>query len=236
VTPPATTPSAPSGTAPSGTALPIGDLPGWKQTLAQDFATAATASSFGSTYAGSWCGYDDNAIYKKAYLSASGGSMVLTLTGSAGAAGVFAPGGCASAYTGTVYGRYSMRFKAVNAAGNGTATMIWPVSNIWGDGEIDYPEGNFDGNISVFHHGVGCGDCSSADGLDTGVSFRDWHIATSEWSPGKVVYYLDGKVIKTVTHDVPTTPHRFTIQAAPVSPAAKSGELLIDWVAIYTRN
>ena len=180
------------------------------------------------------CAYDDNSKYKQANLSASNGVMIVTLDGKTGAAGVFAPSGCANAYTGTTYGRYSIRFKAVDAAQNGTATMIWPVSDVWGDGEIDYPEGNFDGHIFVNHHGVGCGNaCGAADPTDTGVTFVDWHVATAEWTPGKVVYYLDEKIVKTVTHDVPVTHHRFTMQAAANSSTAKPGQFLIDWVAVY---
>ena len=218
------------------TALPIGDLTGWKQTLAEDFSKdAAAGSGFAATYAGSWCGYVDNAKYKQANISSSGGNMVVALDGKTGAAGVFAPSGCATAYTGTTYGRYSMRFKAIAAAQNGTATMIWPVSDVWGDGEMDYPEGNFDGNIFVNHHGVGCTACGAADSTDTGVGFTDWHISTAEWTPGKVVYLLDGKIVKTVTHDIATTPHRFTMQVAPVSSTAKTGQFLIDWVAVYQR-
>ncbi len=224
----------------SPTALPKGDLPGWTQTLAEDFSTdVAAGNGFSTTYGLSWCPYDDNTKYKKANVSATGGNMVVTLDGHTGAAGVWAPGGCTNAYVGTSYGRYTLRFKAVGAAGNGTAIMVWPVSGIWGDGEIDYPEGTFDKTMSVNHHGVGCGNaCGAADSTNTQVGFQQWHIATTEWTPGKVVYYLDGVVVKTVTHDVPTTPHRYTIQMAPEMPdggVADTGQFLVDWVAIYKK-
>ena len=57
--------------------------------------------------------------------------MKITLNGTIGAAGVFNP---ATARWGHLSGRYYICFRAVAADGNGTAIMIWPSSDIWGDG------------------------------------------------------------------------------------------------------
>jgi hypothetical protein len=228
------TPTPPPTATQSPTSVPVGDLPGWKQTLAEDFTTAATSAQFDSTYAKSWCGYDDGTagIYFKDVVSAHDGQLDFSLDGVKGAAGSFGP---PSTCWGKTYGRFSIRFKAVDGINNGTAMMLWPSSNVWGDGEIDYPEGSLNDTFSVFHHPMNCSDCSSSDSLNTRTTFRDWHIATTEWLPTSVKYYLDGQLIKTVTHDVPTTDHRMTLQVAPVAPNAQPGHLLVDWVAQWDR-
>ena len=160
----------------------------------------------------------------------SNGMMKIALNGTTGAAGVFGP---TATRWGHLYGRYSICFKALAADGNGTAIMIWPSSDIWGDGEIDYPEGNFESTLQVFHHGVGCMECAAADGFNTGVSWREWHIATTEWHPLSVKYYPDEQLIKTVTHDIPKNNHRFIIQMAPNTNNSLPGYFYIDWVTIY---
>jgi hypothetical protein len=230
---PTAAPTSTPSTGPSGEAMPLGDLPGWKQNLAEDFKTTASSSAFDSTYSNSWCGYDDGTggKYYKSAISAHDGIMDFTLDGTKGAAGSYGPP--ATCWGGT-YGRYSIRFKAIAASGNGTAMMLWPSSNVWGDGEIDYPEGNFNDQIHVYHHGIGCTDCSSSDGFDTGAGWYQWHTATTEWLPTGVKYYLDGTLIKTVTHDIPTTIHRWTLQVAP-NGGNQAGNLQIDWVASWTK-
>ncbi len=222
----------PSTSSPSGKAAPVGDLPGWHQVLSEEFGGAATAATFDKTYANSWCGYNDGTggkYYK--VISAHDGVMDITLDGTKGAAGSFGP---PDRCWGGIYGRYSIRFKADGAQGNGTAIMVWPSSNIWGDGEIDYPEGNFGDQLHVFHHPMNCTDCSSSDGYATGAKFSDWHTATTEWTSASVKYYLDDVLIKTVTHDVPKTDHRYTLQVAPNASQVSAGHMLIDWVALYT--
>jgi beta-glucanase (GH16 family) len=97
------------------------------------------------------------------------------------------------------------------------------------------PEGNFEGTISVHHHGTGCGSaCGAADSLDTAVNWLDWHTVSTEWTPLGVSYYLDGVLIKQVSHDIPDTNHRYTIQIAPNAAKFTSGQFQIDWVAVYS--
>ncbi|HEX8226929.1 MAG TPA: glycoside hydrolase family 16 protein [Candidatus Saccharimonadales bacterium] len=136
---------------------------------------------------------------------------------------------------GQLYGRYSIRFKATAAAGQGTAMIVWPSSDIWSDGEIDYPEGNFDDTIHVYHHPTPCdmddikppNHCGSPDSLGTRASWYQWHTATTEWTPTAIRYYLDGRIIKTVTHDIPKTTHHWTLQVAP-NGGNQPGKLEVD--------
>jgi hypothetical protein len=217
-----------------GSALPIGNLPGWTQNLAEDFTTDAATGSFQDTYANSWCGYQEgtgNKYYNDALISAHDGLMDIALNGTQGAAGSFGP---PETCWGDTYGRYSIKFKAEGAEGNGTAMMVWPSSDVWGDGEIDYPEGDLDGTFHAYQHPLGCSDCSSSVNASSNATFRDWHVATTEWSPAGVNYYVDGELIMATTDDNPNTDHRWTIQVAPVRDNAQPGSLLIDWVTSYS--
>jgi hypothetical protein len=218
-----------------GSSIPVGDLDGWTQKFAEDFTTDAATGQFQSTYANSWCGYQEGTggqYYNDALISAHDGLMDIALNGTQGAAGSFGP---PETCWGDTYGRYSIKFKAEGAEGNGTAMMIWPSSDVWGDGEIDFPEGNLDGTFHAFQHPLNCSDCSSSVSAE-GSSFADWHVATTEWSPAGVNYYVDGELIMATTDDNPTTDHRWTIQVAPTSDNAQPGHLLIDWVTSYSYN
>lgn len=217
-----------------GTALPIGDEAGWTQNLAEDFNTDAATGSFQDTYANSWCGYEEGTgdkYFNDALISAHDGMMDIALDGTQGAAGSFGP---PETCWGATYGKYSIKFKAEGAEGNGTAMMVWPSSDVWGDGEIDFPEGNLDGTFSAYHHPLNCSDCSSSVNVDSGTTFADWHVATTEWSPEGVNYYVDGELIMSNSDDNPSTDHRWTIQVAPVEDNAQPGHLLIDWVSSYS--
>lgn len=205
--------------------------------LSEEFRTAAQPGSVLTTYAGSMDAYDDNPQYRQANLSVHDGLLDISLTRTTGGAVVFGP---PDSVWGRQYGKFEVRFKVEGGSGHGAAFMLWPTSDVWSEGEIDYPEGEFDDQIAVYHHPTPCdltdGDavphCASSDNLGTGASWRDWHTATTEWVPGAVRYYLDGQLIKTVTHDVPTTKHRMTIQVAPVVANPQTGHLLIDSFAI----
>jgi hypothetical protein len=227
---------APVAEAPvDGSSIPVGDLDGWTQKFSEDFTTDAAAGQFQSTYANSWCGYEEGTggqYYNDALISAHDGLMDIGLNGTQGAAGSFGP---PETCWGDTYGRYSIKFKAEGAEGNGTAMMLWPSSDVWGDGEIDFPEGNLDGTFHAFQHPLNCSDCSSSVSAE-GASFADWHVATTEWSPAGVNYYVDGELIMATTDDNPTTDHRWTIQVAPVADNAQPGHLLIDWVTSYSYN
>ena len=222
-----TAPAAPASTT-STTAVSSS----WKQSFSENFDKAATATTFDSTYANSWCGYKDGEGGGKYFkvISAHDGLMDISLDGTKGAAGSFGP---AATCNGKTYGRYSIRFKVDGAQTYGAAMMIWPSSNIWGDGEIDFPEGDFAGEIHGYHHPMNCTDCASSDNFATGAKWSDWHEATTEWTASSVKYYLDGKLLKTVTHDIPSTKHRMTIQMAPTRAGTSTGHFLVDWVRIW---
>nr|WP_246328530.1 glycoside hydrolase family 16 protein [Curtobacterium pusillum] len=194
----------------------------------EDFTTSAAAGKVTAAYPQSWQPYPDgtSGMYEpSSTVSVHDGVMDVAL-GGAGTAGTF---GSVEGAWGHVGGSFSVRAKATGGDGNGAAFMLWPTSDVWSDGEIDFPEGNFESSPSAFQHSMTPGDEANRVQVDTGVSWRDWHTYTVDWVPGKsVTYSVDGKVLETVTQDVPTTPHRFMFQ---VGNWGASGNLLIDWVS-----
>ncbi|WP_242088729.1 glycoside hydrolase family 16 protein [Curtobacterium sp. DN_7.5] len=217
----------PTQAASSAAADPSGAQPP-AASFVEDFDLAAGLGAVASRYPQAWQPYPDgtSGIYAPSQTVTVHDGVLDARLGGAGTAGTF--GTKAGAYD-HVGGSFSVRAKATGGDGNGAAFMLWPTSNRWADGEIDFPEGNFESEPMAFHHSMTPGREAERVQIPTGVSWRDWHTYTVDWDPGKsVTYKVDGKVIGTVTHDVPTTPHRFMFQTGNWG---ASGNLLIDWVS-----
>ena len=230
---------------PSGEAMPVGDLPGWRQVMAEDFLLDAAPGEFPGPYADHWTGYDGfpdtygHADYTNDIISVQGGVLDEYLhTAENGRAQAAAPVPLVDGeWGGQTYGRFSVRFRADPVPGFGTGWLLWPDSETWDEGEMDFPEGRLDGQISGYNHCIGnarklCGQVHS------GVSYTEWHTATIEWLPGKLSYYLDGTLLETYTDNVPATPFHWVLQTGTRSVApdpAAAGHVQIDWVAIYER-
>ncbi len=212
---------------------PRGNVGAFRQSFVEDFRTSAAAGgAFAKQYRNSWQPYPDgmsNMYWSGRQISAANGVMDVVLDGKHGAAGTFGTPSGAWDHRG---GKFSVRAKAVGGDGNGAAFMLWPTSNVWKDGEIDYPEANFDETPMSHQHSMKAGKEMTATSQTTRVSWRDWHVYSVEWIPGKnVKYLLDGKVISTVVWDVPKTAHRYMFQTGNWG---KAGHLYIDWVSTYT--
>lgn len=198
-----------------------------KASFVEDFDQAAGLGNVANLYQQAWQPYPDgtSGIYAPSQTVTVHDGVLDARLGGAGTAGTF--GTKTGAYD-HIGGSFSVRAKATGGDGNGAAFMLWPTSNRWADGEIDFPEGNFESEPMAFHHSMTPGQEAERVQIPTGVSWRDWHTYTVDWDPGKsVTYKVDGKVIGTITHDVPTTPHRFMFQTGNWG---ASGNLLIDWV------
>ncbi|WIJ45082.1 glycoside hydrolase family 16 protein [Curtobacterium citreum] len=202
------------------------------QTFREDFTTPAAANGpFAKRYANAWQPYPDGMgdgkYWSGSQVSAHEGVLDVTLDGKHGAAGTFGTQRGAWDYVG---GTFTVRARGVGGDGNGAAFIVWPKSNVWAEGEMDFPEGNFDQVPYAFHHSMTPGKEASAVALSTKVSWRSWHTYSVQWIPGRsVTYSVDGRVLQTVTRDVPTTPHRFMFQTGNWG---KAGHLYIDYVSI----
>ena len=237
---------------PVPTEMPVGDLPGWKQTGAQDFSTPARLGHVGEVYGPDLRGYHDlrdtsgEGLYTPdSVLSVKDGKLDYHLHTKRGTPRVAStvPFG----YEGQTYGRYSIRFRSDTIPGYKIAFMLWPSSDDWLEGEIDWPEGELNGKM----YGVSAIKDSPLKGparFDpttrnlAPTDATDWHVATTEWTPGKVKWFWDGVLVgeTTMPEGVPTTNMRLTLQAETKDGANSSsprpetsGHLQVDWVVQY---
>ena len=243
--PPTTTPAPPATGALATTAAPRGDLPGWKQVFAEDFTTPAATGSFpGTAYGTRWTRYDGfkdtdkRGLYAPAkVLSVHDGALDMHLRTENGVPLVAAPVPLVDGkWFSQKYGRYSVRFKADPVPGYKTAWLLWPQSNDWNQGEIDFPEGGLDGTIHAFNHCVG-NPTANCFATDTGARYTEWHTATIEWTPTGVTFFLDGRNLGTSATS-PSAAMQWVLQTetSGSGPAAgASGHVLVDWAVMYSR-
>ncbi|HWH26844.1 MAG TPA: family 16 glycosylhydrolase [Pseudolysinimonas sp.] len=247
-----TSTAAPVTTTQSSASLPVGNLPGWTQTAVQDFSTPAALGQVGTIYGADMRGYSGfpdtskHGIYTPdSVLSVSNGMLDYYLHSSDGVPRVATP--IPFGYAGQTYGRYSVRFRSDYLPGYKIAFLLWPTSDNWNEGEIDWPEGSLNGKMSPASAIKGSLSPTWNMSFDA-VSPRSWsatdsstwHVATTEWTPGLVKWFWDGALVAqtSIPAGVPTTNFRWTLQAeteigAPAPAASTAGHLQVDWVAQY---
>ncbi len=227
-----------ASSAPSGEAMPVGDLPGWKQIFTDDFTTdvvlgafsgcdpsTGTCSGLPASMKAKWWAYPDgwpdsshNGTYMPSQvISVGSGVMDLNLHTLNGVHMVSAPvpklPGAVGSGGGLQYGRYAILFKAEPVPGYKTAWLLWPDSDTWPrDGEVDFPEGNLNSKIDAFMHWQGGTEGNSQDAYSTNAVYTTWHTAVTEWTPTALTFYLDGQVIGKSTSRIPNTPMHWVIQ------------------------
>ena len=227
--------------------LPLGDLPGWRQVFLEDFAEPAPRGEFLEIYKDRWGAYKEgwkdtsgNGTYSPSrVLSVKDGNLDFLLHSEDTKSFVAAPFPKIPDAA-KRYGRYSVRFRADAVEGYKVAWLLWPESDAWSEGEIDFPEGRLTRTIKGYSH---CVDRPRDNclGIDTGASFQEWHVATTEWTAGRVTFYLDGLQVGTTTRSVPSTPMRWVLQtetrvAADAPDTDARGHVEVDWVAAWARD
>jgi len=228
------------------TAMPVGNLKNWRQVFTDDFTTNVALGGFPGPYANKWdcySGYEStyhSGVYDKKIVSVNNGILDLYLhTDSAtGRATTAAPVPLIfnGQWGGQVYGRYSARMRSDALAGYKTAWLLWPDSDDWNEGEIDFPEGELSGGYWAFSH---CKNNPSSNCFyaDAQANFVDWHVVTIEWAPSSVKFYVDDRLVGTATNGLPTTPMHWVLQTETASSTAPSasvqGHLQVDWVAVW---
>jgi hypothetical protein len=229
----------------SGEAMPVGNLPGWQQRFSDDFSTPVALGKFPGPYAAKWTGYDGgpdasgDGVFAQKILSVHDGMLDMYLHSENGKAlgAAPTPNITGTEWEGQVYGRYSVRFKTDSLARYGTGWVLWPDSNNWNEGEIDFPEGSLNNWVTAFVHCIGHGQ-DNCTWLYSSVKFAPaWHTATIDWKPGSVSFYMDNILLITNTTDVPTTKMHWILQTATNggAPAATTaGHLMIDWAVAYS--
>ncbi len=231
--------------------LPIGDLPGWHQTYRQDFSTDAAVGEVGRVYGQHMRGYDavPDTSGRGRYtpdrvLSVSGGALRYSLHTENGRPLVAAP--VPLGWDGQVYGRFSVRLRTNDTSGYKLSFLLWPTSNDWDEGEVDFPEGNlghapYGASVkkgSLTPQGNVSWDPDTVAVCPTDIS--EWHVATTEWRPGLVRWLWDGVEVGRTTSPatVPDTAFRWVLQAETsdwnVVPSPSSvGDVQVDWLTAY---
>ena len=241
VAPPANTQTS---TAPKGNVVSNGRT--WKQTYRQDFTTDAPTGTVAKRYPGMglYDGFSDTSgqgrYTPSKVLSVQKSALDFWLRSDRGqplAAAVMPDG-----YKPHTTGRVSIRYKTTKTPGYKFVVMLWPSSDNWNEGEIDWPEatlgakprpasaipGTLSSRGMVFQP-----ERETFAATDTAV----YHVATTEWDAKAVRFYWDGKLVASTTKAVPKKPMRVTLQAETdigtrVSTTA-SGHVKVDWVTIY---
>lgn len=256
---PTLTPKATSTASPSGQAMPTGDVTAdgvtWQPVLSQDFSTDAETGSVLSDYPdmSAYSGIADTSgkgMYEPSkVLSVHDSELdfhLRTVDGQPLVSSVLPAG-----YTGYEHMRVSIRYRADSIPGYKFVMILWPlvgqtVAEQWNNGEIDWPEGDLDGDVRPASAIPG-----SYDAQTDNMSFLPateaivpggqsaWHTATVDWTADNVTFSLDGKQIAQVgPQAVPKVKMRVTLQAettvdsTPV-PASADGHVDVDWVVAY---
>ncbi len=243
------TTAAPAG--PSGVALPVGNLPGWTQVMTDDFtAPLSSGKWFTPGYSGE-IPSAPGAYWAGSQVKVRDGKLILE---TANLAGRWTSGGI-MARQALTYGKILIRTRIDKAAGVKYAHLLWPQSpDTWyTGGEIDFAEdggGNRTGTTgTVIWFANQTANSKNQIQKSATADFSQWHTLGVEWSPGKLVYTLDGAAFGTVENAtaVPDGSMRMALQTEALltcsqwntcvgaaTPALTVAEF--DWVAIYTRG
>lgn len=225
-------PLASTATATSG--MPVGNLTGWRQTFAEDFK-ASTRPSIWHPYASGVC--CANKYNDSARVTYHDGLMDISVQE---VNGVYQGTGGQFGSSGSIGMRTAMRIRTDRQySGAGLANMLWPSSEVWDEGEVDYPEVQFNSTVKGFVHKVS-DPRTNALAIDSKVTMSaGWHVYVTEWVPGTFVrFYLDGTMIGENITSVPRTVFDWRFQVGDNSQPhsdSKGGHVLIDWVAQWVR-
>jgi hypothetical protein len=234
--------------------MPVGNVVAngrtWVQSYAEDFTKDAALGTVLAKYPAmkAYDGQKDTSgqgLYApNKVLSVANGSLDFWLHSEANQPLVAAimPDGYAPHTT----GRVSIRYKT-DATGKGYkfVGMLWPSSDQWNDGEIDWPEGDLPGRVrpasavpGSYNAATGNMTFSPATQQFAATDQSDWHVATTEWDKSQVRFYWDGALVASTTTGVPTTAMRVTLQAETfiaqgTVPKDTTGHVDIDWISIW---
>ncbi|MDI3318377.1 glycoside hydrolase family 16 protein [Pinibacter soli] len=229
---------------------PKGHLNEWEQVFREDFEKEVPLGEFpGKHYRKKWSVYHDGMgvtnnpptgkYYPSKVISVNKGVLTenLHVENNISMTAAISPmqGG---AYLNQLYGKWSVKFRWQADSGYKYAWLLWPKSNQWNDGEIDFAEGHKNNGSAAFMHFEGAPRQQDKFKLPD-VDMSQWHVFSCEWTPSKVVFLLDDKVFGvSERNEVPTKPMRMTLQSESCVDMAcpqgnAKGTVEIDWVVIY---
>ena len=229
--------------------MPVGNIPGWREVFSDNF----TGSSLDSQWTAYWGvpGGDPGGFFDPTHVTVSGGELVIgaykdpsDVAWDAGP-NTYVTGGVSSSPSfAQTYGKYLVRFRFGAGVGIAHAILLWPQSNTWPP-EIDFSEDN-GANRQTDYATLHFGAANTQVQSNVKVDLTQWHTLGVEWTPGRLVYTLDGRDWATVTGaDVPSAPMVLDIQTQAWACGTSSWEhcpnvttpthvnLYVDWAVAY---
>lgn len=148
------------------------------------------------------------------------------------------------------YGKWTWRMNAPagpNIMEYKIVPLFWPGSNVYGDGEWDFPENGVGSitSIQINLHTATVINAAQGNGTTIpGVKVSDWHIYDVEWTPAYAKFSVDGVVYRTILSTSiawPVGVMRWGLQAecanqtqGAVPAPTSSGIVYVDWVKQYS--
>ena len=234
---------------PSGVAMPTGDLRGWQMVLADDFNGSSLNTSSWGAYHGQ-PGGDPGGCWDPSHVVVQGGILNLlsyqdlAAKAAEGCSSAWVSGGVSSAHAlKQAFGKYEVRFRIDAGDGIGYSVLLWPSDEHWPP-EIDFAEdggGNRSQINATLHYGANDNQISRTWKVD----MTQWHTLGVEWTPGRLVYTLDGNEWgQTSTSQVPAQLMELDIQTqagtcgqidtpCPDAGTPQHVVMQVDWVVAY---
>lgn len=244
---------APQAPAQPRTAPPASPTPTcsaeWCTVVNENFDRDAPLGSFEKIYGSDLAGYPEthkdtsgHGRYSAAkVLSVQDGMLDWWVHSEAGQPYTAAP--LPQGYQGQKWGRWSMRFRSDHIDRFKMAMLLWSDSDRWSDGEIDFPEGELGQEIYGYSHNVEGKPSRNQFKFATKTDMTDWHTTEIEWTPEKLTFTLDGKLVKSTTDPkaLPLVPLHSVMQVetsleGPAPAAATEGHVQVDWIKIERYN
>jgi beta-glucanase (GH16 family) len=216
----------------------------WERVFSDDFTHGMSAARWGR-YSGQ-PGGDPGGWWDPSHVVVRRGILTLETYRDRRFRGRWVSGGLSSARAlKQTYGRYEVRFRMDAGRGVAGVLLLWPVRDQWPP-EIDFAEngGTTGGRArmtATLHYGTANHQIQRRVRAD----FTHWHRIGVEWTPGRLVYLLDGRAWGTVeSSHVPDQPMELDLQTqagtcgdryAPCPDASTPGRVTmeVDWVRAW---
>lgn len=114
---------------------------------------------------------------------------------------------------------------------------VWADGQLWPqDGEDDLVEGLGGDACWHFHYGPSASAANAPGGCANGTFAGGWHTFGSDWGPGSVTYYYDGKQVGRITEGITGAPMFLVVDLSVGSlggPAVAPARLRVDYVRVW---
>jgi beta-glucanase (GH16 family) len=216
----------------------------WRIAFYDNFSNGLDESKWG-LYSGQ-PGGDPGGWWDPSHVVAGGGILHLKTYRDPNFGMRWVSGGVSSSYAlKQTYGKYEVRFRVTAGYGVAVILLLWPSGDNWPP-EIDFAENGGLTNdrrsmTASLHYGADNQQIQRTVRAD----FTKWHTMGVEWTPGKLVYTLDGRAWAGVVNpSVPSELMELDLQAqagtcgdvwapCPNETTPSLVDLQIDWVAAY---